>query len=213
MPYIRMPNGEPRFIGQGEFTMRVDRMETMDQRVEARRYSEQIRLRVNDRARNHAAERALQRAARPEATRVGQRIVAVKPEQEEVKVEPLKYPLVSETNADGGVKLYKTRYNELERMYGRLYDEKADLDQKRRSLNDLANRYYLQLTEAQQQLHTLTQTVVDSEVVVKRMNQVAKELGIHLNPNHHTMQDKLDSFFASILTRIRCDEVQDELAD
>lgn len=125
----------------------------------------------------------------------------------------LTFPLVAETDGEGVKRLYKTRYTELERMYSALYA-------KARKLSQLQEFYHREMNTARtahmnilEKYTKLEDASVDSAVVVKRMEQVAKEIGIGLGNPRQTMEEKLNTFFGALMTRIRCEEMPDELAD
>lgn len=125
----------------------------------------------------------------------------------------LTFPLVAETDGEGVKRLYKTRYTELERMYSALYA-------KARKLSQLQEFYHQEMNTARtahmnllEKYNKLEAAAVDSAVVVKRMEQVAKEIGIGLGNPRQTMEEKLNTFFGALMTRIRCEEQEDELAD
>lgn len=136
------------------------------------------------------------------------------PEMPSQEFPPLTFPLVPETDGGGVKKLYKTRYAELEKMYCQLYDKAAKWDRATEFFKKENSKLVQQTQEAIMKLQDLEARAVDSELVTKRMEQVARELGLTtVMKGRGTMADKLNSFFGALLTRVRCEPIEDELAD
>ncbi len=133
-------------------------------------------------------------------------------EKEMEKLKPLTYPLTTEVNPDGGKRLFKTRYSELEGMYSDLhykYNKAISTEQIRSKMyNDLNDKYQ----KAHVELVRIKTFCVDGELVGKRLHQICKEVGIPVPNERLNMQQKMDAFLGSVLSMIRIEGV-DELAE
>lgn len=125
-------------------------------------------------------------------------------------------PIIAETNDDGTKRLFKTRYNELEKLYlsthRTLRNTKAENQELIKALGDNE----VQIHKLLKQVRELESKVVDSEAVEKTIKRLAKEAQIEL-PTHpfaaFPLQDQIQAFFGSILCRLRLEEIPDELAE
>ena len=126
----------------------------------------------------------------------------------------LTYPVIPEKDEAGKAILTKTRYALLEDKYARLYAEMGKKREETAWLSSIAEKASLENSKLKGELSLLRASSVDSEIVMKRMDQVCKELGLPISTEKN-MAVRLNHFFGQIWTKLRSDamETEDEVAE
>lgn len=161
----------------------------------------------------------LNQAERGRAVEMGPGFTPQRPVRKRIRTEaipdPVELPIIPETDEEGTKRLYKTRYSMLEKKYVDLHNRHTrTVDQLNASVEENGKNYEY-ITQLENEIATLRNLTVDSEAVMKRVNQIAAEIKLELPDNQYQpLSQRLEAFLGAIFCRVRVmEEEQDELAD
>jgi hypothetical protein len=119
-------------------------------------------------------------------------------------IDALEFPVIAEVSADGTKRLWKTRYEMLESKYGQMHHDFTQYHAGYTSLTNENAQLMEMVGKQDKEIRILKSAAVDSEVVVRRIDQVCKELDIQLpGGRNQSLETRLNSFFGAIWVRIR----------
>jgi len=128
--------------------------------------------------------------------------------------ETLKFPLIPEVNPDGTKSLWKSRYEKLENVYGKIHIDFKNFEKGYWEEVNKNHNLMEALVKLDKEVKVLKANNVDSVVVQKRMEQVCNELGISFpSTRGSSLETRLNSFFGAIWVRLRAEVKDDELAE
>jgi len=138
-------------------------------------------------------------------------------EEEPQEEDTVTIPVVPEVGPDGVKRLYKTRYNELEKLYLRSVEAKKAARERSRRLTESHDKLEQDNLKYQQELDKLRVLSADAERLDRRISQLCKEAQIQMPAQppymRQSLEEKLDAFFGAVLCRLRTEDIVDELAD
>jgi hypothetical protein len=136
-----------------------------------------------------------------------------KPKAEALKMPEL--PIIPEANElDGSKRLWKTRYNLLEEKYILLLKDNHLEQSTSTHFEKKFDEAAKQLITMNNELQKLKNSMVDMELVTKRLDQFITEFNLPLPKQVGTgnMEKRLEAFFGALWTRCRTEETEDEVA-